>query len=354
MNKMEHQITTVDNLIVSHMAGSHSYGTSLPTSDIDVRGIFCAEAMNIRTPWFPYREQNITSMEDAKVYEVTNFMNLYLDGNPNILETLWVDDEAIIQSSQAYDYLRLYRHDLLSKKVAFTFSGYALSQLKRIKGHNKWINNPQPEEPPKTGQFVKMVQNFSSDKIFPNRFDLSEWNEDYMLVPYGSDIYGVIYSSDKNTLDKGNIKKYPWDEIPDRDKKKPPMFIIKVCMDEYRLAKDNHKNYWKWKKERNVKRSELEEKFGYDTKHAMHLVRLLRMGEETLMTGEVVVRRPDAQELLDIRDGAFSYNELIKWAEDKDTYIRNILYNKSSLPKKPNVKLAAEVLMEVQDRYWSK
>ncbi|AEZ66297.1 hypothetical protein phiTE_131 [Pectobacterium phage phiTE] len=38
-------------------------------------------------------------------------------------------------------------------------------------------------------------------------------------------------------------------------------------------------------KNRNAARHELEEKFGYDTKHAMHLVRLLRMSQEILETG---------------------------------------------------------------------
>ncbi len=32
-----------DGLIVKHLAGSRAYGTSLPTSDTDIRGIFCAD-----------------------------------------------------------------------------------------------------------------------------------------------------------------------------------------------------------------------------------------------------------------------------------------------------------------------
>ncbi len=129
----------IPNLILSHLAGSHAYGMSTPQSDIDVRGIFCADDVNIRTPFFPYKEQTITSMEDAKVYELSNFMKLYTEGNPNILETLWVDWDDIITHEFPYLVLRDKKEDLLSKKLAFTFSGYAISQLKRIKGHNKWI-----------------------------------------------------------------------------------------------------------------------------------------------------------------------------------------------------------------------
>mgnify|MGYP001607055563 CR=1 FL=1 len=46
-------------------------------------------------------------------------------------------------------------------------------------------------------------------------------------------------------------------------------------------------------------------------KHAMHLVRLMRMCKEILITCEVVVKRPDREELLAIRNGAWSYYKLI-------------------------------------------
>lgn len=105
-------------------------------------------------------------------------------------------------------------------------------------------------------------------------------------------------------------------------------------------------------KNRNEKRSELEEKFGYDTKHAMHLVRLLRTGEEILSEGIVRVKRPDAKELLDIRNGLFSYDELLIYAEEKDKLIREVLYKETALPKKANVNFAAKILMEIQDMYW--
>jgi len=65
---------------------------------------------------------------------------------------------------------------------------------------------------------------------------------------------------------------------------------------------------------RNPQRAELERRHGFDTKHAMHLIRLLRMGLEVLEEGELLVRRPDAAELVAIRDGAWSYEELLAGA----------------------------------------
>ena len=73
-------------------------------------------------------------------------------------------------------------------------------------------------------------------------------------------------------------------------------------------------SYETWKAERNAARAELESRHGYDTKHAMHLVRLMRMGLEIVQTGELRVRRPDAEELNAIRDGALTYDELMETA----------------------------------------
>ena len=56
------------------------------------------------------------------------------------------------------------------------------------------------------------------------------------------------------------------------------------------------------------------EKHGYDTKNAMHLVRVLRSGLEILQTGHLQVRRPDAEELLTIRNGAWSQQEVVTYA----------------------------------------
>ena len=128
------------NCIVKHYAGSHAYGTNIATSDVDFRGIFVADPINLRTPFYPIKEVEDASEEDTKFYELAQFMKLALDCNPNVVETLWVDQQDVVFSTPAYEILRAAAPKLLSSKIAFTTSGYALSQLKRIKGHNKWIN----------------------------------------------------------------------------------------------------------------------------------------------------------------------------------------------------------------------
>ncbi len=363
-----------DSVIVRHLAGSHAYGTNIETSDVDVRGIFVAPEHYVRTPFYNVREVDVTEEEDTKLFELSNFMKLYMDMNPNIVETLWVHEDDIQTSTEVYDHLRSYAPQLLSKKAAFTFSGYAVSQLKRIKGHNKWINNPQSVEPPRQIDHVSLVHNFTDEKMF--KLDMMDIHDGYRLIPYGGDLYGVYEASGYQTFDHeftlntnsdGDLSGFYTKDPTFREKiagfvlsredfgtRKLPLFIVKFNRDVYKQHKETHRNYWKWKEERNEARSALEEQFGYDTKHAMHLVRLLRMAEEILTSGVVNVRRPDAAELLAIRDGHMSYEDLVAYAEGRDEAIRGHLYKSSFLPKTPDIKLATQVLMECQEMAWDK
>lgn len=129
-----------DNLIVKHYAGSRAYGTSLPTSDVDFRGIFVADPINVRTPFFRIDEAKDVTEEDTVIYELFQFMKLAVDCNPNVVESLWVDKSDIVFSTPAYDVLRSYAPQLLSSKIAFTTSGYATAQLKRLQQSKKKVN----------------------------------------------------------------------------------------------------------------------------------------------------------------------------------------------------------------------
>ncbi len=340
-----------DNLLVKHLAGSLAYGTSLPTSDTDYRGIFCADPINILTPFYTIREATDTNEEDTKFYELSHFMKLCLDCNPNIVETLWIDESDIIESTPAYEHLRKHRAEFLSSKIAFTTSGYALAQLKRIKGHNKWITNPQTVEPPRQIDFVSLVQNFMTKKYF--KVNLEEFRRGYRLVPYGHNIYGLVVGDvlSQSTFSNDFTLNIVYEER-DVNGELLPLMIVKFNKEEYNLAKEKHAQYWTWKKNRNEARSALEEQHGYDTKHAMHLVRLLRMGKEALEEGVLKVKRPDAEELLAIRAGAWTYEECVEYAEEMDELIRGKLYHTTDLPKRPNLLNAAKILMETQRLVW--
>lgn len=345
-------------------SGSLAYGTNLPTSDVDIRGLFCAAPEFIRTPFFNIKEQTLEEEEDGKIYELTNFMKLFVEMNPNIIELMFVADSDLIMTTDIYDYLRKEAPGLMSKKVAFSFSGYAMAQLKRIRGHDKWINNPQPEEKPTQKDFFRLVHSYTEHDAVSNVLKhegfqgvMDRLNDMCILIPYGNNVWGVTENFNSSGMFNadGSIRKVDYQQLSDADKKKKPLFIVRYLADEHKKAKEKHDNYWTWKKNRNAVRHELEINFGYDTKHAMHLVRLMRMAEEILTTGEVNVKRTDAKELLDIRGGAWELDDLLAWADEKDRYIREDLYKTCKiLPHTTDIHKAARVLMTAQDMAWSR
>lgn len=344
------------NKVVEMYAGSRAYGTNLPTSDVDIRGIFVADQISIRTPFFDVEEIELPD-GDIKFFELNKFMKLAVEQNPNVVELLWTAGQDLIFSSPGYEILRQARGNLLTKKIAFSTTGYGFSQLKRIKGHNKWVNNPQPVQAPQQLDHVSIVYNFTSNL---------EWNKTvpfngYSALSLGDNLYALFSEKGSCWKDKnGNPivhEKVYFDNMSSfvlktvTRKGKTPELIVKINSKQFEEAHTNWKNYWTWKQNRNVARSSLEEQFGYDTKHAMHLVRLLRMGYEALTEGVIKVKRPDAQELLSIRNGAWSYEQIIEYADHMNNEV-NEAVKKTHLPSQVNVTYVANTIMQIQDTVW--
>lgn len=98
------------------------------------------------------------------------------------------------------------------------------------------------------------------------------------------------------------------------------------------------------------KRKALVEKYGYDCKNAAHCIRLLRMGMEYLTTGELNVHREDATQLLDIKKGAWTL-EQVKSEADRLFKHADEAYVRSSLPNKPDYEKVEKLVMEILYNY---
>ncbi len=93
------------------------------------------------------------------------------------------------------------------------------------------------------------------------------------------------------------------------------------------------------------KRKAFVEKFGYDTKNAAHLIRLLRMGIEFLNEGELYVARHDREELLEIKRGEWSL-EQVKTEAERLFKRAEAAYDRTKLPDNPNYNAAQGLVME--------
>lgn len=93
------------------------------------------------------------------------------------------------------------------------------------------------------------------------------------------------------------------------------------------------------------KRQALCERFGYDTKHAAHAIRIMRMGIEFLRVGEIIVDRQlvDAYQLIAIKRGMWSKQQVLDEMNKLATEMK-AAYEQSRLPDEPNYKRCEELL----------
>ncbi len=116
-----------------------------------------------------------------------------------------------------------------------------------------------------------------------------------------------------------------------REKRK--IFLHKGCWHKFKgyawsqLHKMNSQN-------RTGKRKELFEKYGYDTKFAYHVVRLMGEVEQILSGGDVDLER-DSELLKSIRRGEWSTEKIKQWFSDRESGLQT-LYENSKLPHSPD------------------
>ena len=277
------------NLIYKVVAGSQAYGLDTPDSDLDVRGV-CIPPLRylLGLSSFEQFEQQDES-GDTVFYALVKFVRLALDCNPNIIELLHTDPRHILYINDYGQSLVEHRQLFLSKQVRYTFAGYAISQLQRIERHHRWLVNPPDHQ--------------------PTQEEFGGWPVEGRYKFRDHDAYRA-----------------------------------------YQAALKHWNQYQVWRQNRNPARAELERKFGYDTKHAMHLLRLLKMGAEILETGQVHVYRPDREWLIAVRNGLLTYEELLELTKAYEGRLGE-LYDRSSLADEPDSEAAEELVMELQERF---
>lgn len=344
-------------LLVRH--GSHAYGTNTETSDEDFKGVAIPPMEYFLGAIKRFEQAELKAPDpDAVIYDIRKFFMLAADCNPNIIEVLHTDPSDHFVVDSIGEEILEHKDDFLSKKIKHTFLGYSVSQLKRIKTHKKWIMNP-PQTPPTRAELSLPEQTLIPQdqltaasaeiqkEIDRFQFDFMETLDESTKIAVRSAMAEMLAEL-KITADQHWMSAARKIGLSDN--------FIEIMQKErqYTSAKREWDQYQNWKKTRNKSRSALEEKYGYDTKHAYHLVRLIRMCREVLTTGKVIVKRPDREELLSIRNGAWTYDQLISFAENEEKEL-NTLYNTSTvLPKIPNKEKLDQLCIKLVEKSLSK
>jgi len=286
--------------------GSHLYGTSTPESDEDFVGVFMPPTYyvfglkSVQEVDLGFKDKgedgkNTAAAVDRKLYEFRKFLKLCLDNNPNILEVLFVNEENITYKRSIGETLLSLREYFPSKLCIPKFIGYANAQK-----HKMVI---------KRDHFNELMRGYR----------VLEITEDKLTM-------GQLHDRMENSFDHKNlfIKKGTGIHIHIGDICFEPGVYVKKARRRMKERLDKVTN-----------RVNLFTKYGFDTKFASHLIRLLYEGIEILETGKLEFPLKKAPLLMDIRAGKMKMHEVLQLADDMEAKVKN-LKTKSELRDKPD------------------
>lgn len=104
----------------------------------------------------------------------------------------------------------------------------------------------------------------------------------------------------------------------------------------------------------NVKRPELIEQYGYDTKYAGHIIRLGYQGIDYMNTGAFPIPMPPEQRdyILAVRTGQIDEHEVLTMAGELERDLKDAI-DSTLLPDKPNYEAVNEFLIDRYMAEWS-
>jgi hypothetical protein len=380
-------------IIFESYRGSFVYGTYIEgISDKDMCGVYIQPLEDIMG-YNKYIPQVQDEKGDCVYYEVGRFLELLTLNNPNILEILNIPDEFIVYKHPVFDLILREKEKFITKKCSATFGGYAYAQCKKASGQDKMMNWEKSKTIRKGLIDFCYVINGSESK--PLKSFLKENGMEQIFcgvvnVPNAKDVFSLFYdwkahncfakSMDKD--DKEHNKKVfkgkgetvglgykglskegvsnsiRLSSVP-RTESSLCNFIYQK--DSYSSHCKDYKKYKNWIKNRNIQRwidvknhgqLDKEKNSKIDAKNLLHCVRIIDMSIEILEGKGVIVRRPNAQELLNIRNGEVDLFSILKSVDEKIKKT-NELCKTSKLPDMVDECFVNELLINVRRNFYN-
>jgi len=349
--------------------GSHAYGTSLPTSDTDYSGVFVQNLDSILG--MSYVEQINDDKNDIVIYELRRFLELLAKNNPTILELLNTPEDCIVYKHPLFDRILDNKDKFLTKICANSFGGYAKEQIGKAKGQNKkqnWEKDKVTRKTPLDFCYLHQGEKSISLVEYMNSKGLDQRFAGLSKIPHSKETYALFYDFKSEETD-GSID-YPsmgfkgiafedsndirLSSIPFDCPKRYFIGHISYNKDGYMQHCKDYKSYETWLEQRNEQRWVDVESHGQkiDGKNMMHCRRLMDMAREIAEGKGIVVRRPNAQELIDIRQGKVDLQTLIDHVENEIKEI-DLLYKNSTLPDKVDMSLVEDILIEIRKEIYT-
>jgi len=344
-----------NNIILLTYGGSHAYGTNVPGSDIDIRGItFNPIDSIVGNGKFEQFEDRKT---DTVIYGLNKMIDLLLKCNPSTIECLGSKPEHYFVISEDGKRLLENRKIFLSRRAIYTFGSYANSQLRRLQNALARDNYPQEEKEQHilgsiTHAMEDIIARYHTIDGQPINYSFAG---DHGALRHAFSEYNTKMRHMENfkNFEYGSIELYP--DISGREGMNTEIFCD-VVLHHYPLR--DYRNIWNeintivkdYDKlgKRNTKKDDM-----HLNKHAMHLVRLYLMCIDILEKEEIITyREADHDLLMSIRSGEFQKSDHTYRSEFfdlVDSLEKRMKYaaENTSLPEQPDKETAYEMLMEM-------
>lgn len=124
-----------DNLCLAATVGSIAYGLNHATSDVDTMAVFVSAASEVAG--LDWRQSdnswanNSPEGDDLTAHEIGKYLRLCLNGNPTLIELLFMEEYTIL-TSVGQGILDIREHLMGESILRSSYHGYAHSQLVRV------------------------------------------------------------------------------------------------------------------------------------------------------------------------------------------------------------------------------
>lgn len=346
------------NIIFKGVVGSQAYGTSTPTSDIDIKGVYIQPLKEVLG--FSYSPQ-IEVTKDECYFEVKRFLELLSTANPTMLELLFLPEKCVKITTGTFELIKQQRDLFVTKKCLNSFGGYAIQQIQKAKGLNKKMNWEKEEMQRKTPLDFCYFYTTGHEAMPMTRYlQVMGFKQEYCgLVPIDHirDGYALYYDW-RGSEEQAEPIGFKGIQLGDSNsiRSSDPTGIITGTYGFIHYNKDGYTQHCKkygeyetWLTNRNTERYVETEEHGQkiDGKNLMHCCRLIDMAIEIAKYGKVVVQRANADKLLAIRRGEIPLETLLLRSEERIQGL-NELYAKSSLPDSVDTKKVEELLIKIR------
>lgn len=340
--------------------GSHAYGTNVPTSDTDYAGVFIQSQNDILGN--KYKEQINDDKNDIVIYEIRRFIELLASNNPTVLELLNTPEDCVIYKDPIFDEVLNNRDKFITKICSKSFGGYAKQQISKAKGQDKKQNWEKDRVTRKTPLNFCYIYNKTDAVPLTDFLSSRGINQEHCglsKIPHCKDLYALYHDTSLGRT--GKFKGIAFEDSNDIrltsvSKELGYTFIgyVSYNKDGYSQHCRDYLSYKEWLEKRNESRWVDVQSHGQkiDGKNMMHCMRLMQMSREIAEGKGIIVRRPNADELISIRKGEVDLQTLIDRVENEIKEIDN-LFTSSDLPDFVDSNFVNDILVKIRKQIYS-